>query len=137
MSDTLTLPVDKEIDARGSFCPGPLMELIRGMNIYAGVTTVYLDEEPRIPAVYQLAKTKNVVVVPFFISDGLHVREDIPVLLGEPQRVVQARLAQGQPTWRNPTAEHGKLVWYSAGVGTEPTIANVILQRVREAATKL
>lgn len=24
--------IDKEIDARGSFCPGPLMELIRGMK---------------------------------------------------------------------------------------------------------
>ncbi len=26
------IKVDKEIDARGSFCPGPLMELIRGMK---------------------------------------------------------------------------------------------------------
>jgi tRNA 2-thiouridine synthesizing protein A len=32
MLDTQTLAVDKEIDARGSFCPGPLMELIRGMK---------------------------------------------------------------------------------------------------------
>ncbi len=30
-----TLPdvhIDREIDARGSFCPGPLMELIRGLK---------------------------------------------------------------------------------------------------------
>jgi tRNA 2-thiouridine synthesizing protein A len=28
-----TLPaLDKEIDARGSFCPGPLLELIRGVR---------------------------------------------------------------------------------------------------------
>ena len=26
------ITIDKEIDARGSFCPGPLMELIRGMK---------------------------------------------------------------------------------------------------------
>ena len=32
MMDTLDFAVDKEIDARGSFCPGPLMELIRGMK---------------------------------------------------------------------------------------------------------
>ncbi len=31
---TLTdIIIDKEIDARGSFCPGPLMELIRGMKV--------------------------------------------------------------------------------------------------------
>ena len=107
---------------------------IRTMQIYAEVHAVYLDEKPNIPELYNLAQTKNVVVVPFFISDGLHVREDIPVLLGEPQRTVQARLAQGQPTWRNPSEKHGKLVWYSASVGTDPSIANVILERVREAA---
>ncbi|HVB22779.1 MAG TPA: sulfurtransferase TusA family protein [Ktedonobacteraceae bacterium] len=32
MSELSTIPVDKEIDARGSFCPGPLMELIRGIK---------------------------------------------------------------------------------------------------------
>ena len=35
---------------------------------------------------HALAQTKNLVVVPFFISDGLHTQEDIPVLLGEPER---------------------------------------------------
>ena len=109
-------------------------ELIRAMNIYADVQAVYLDEEPHIPELYALSKTKNVVVVPFFISDGLHVREDIPVLLGESKRIVQARLAQGQPTWRNPTEKQGRLVWYSPSVGTEASIVNVILERVREAA---
>lgn len=27
-----TIPVTRKIDARGSFCPGPLMELIRGIR---------------------------------------------------------------------------------------------------------
>ena len=81
----------------------------------------------------KLAKTKNIVVVPFFISDGLHAVEDIPVLLGEPERIVKERLAAGQPTWRNPTERDGKLVWYSPSVGTEPQLADVILERVREA----
>ena len=74
------------------------------------------------------------VVVPFFMSDGLHVTEDIPVLLGEAARVVKERLAQGRPTWRNPTEKHGKRVWYSGSVGTEPGLAEVILDRVRESA---
>jgi sirohydrochlorin cobaltochelatase len=73
------------------------------------------------------------VVVPFFISDGMHTQEDIPVLLGEPERAVKERLAAGQPTWRNPTEKRGKRVWYAPAVGTEPHIADVILERVREA----
>jgi sirohydrochlorin cobaltochelatase len=109
-------------------------ELIRAQNIYAGVHAVFLDEEPRIARCFQMAQTRNMVMVPFFISDGLHVREDIPVLLGEPERIVQTRLSQDQPTWRNPTEKQGKLVWYSPSVGTDSSIANVILERVREAS---
>lgn len=32
MTDTATPPVGRTIDARGSFCPGPLMELIRAIR---------------------------------------------------------------------------------------------------------
>ena len=32
MTETTTPQVTRTIDARGSFCPGPLMELIRGMK---------------------------------------------------------------------------------------------------------
>ncbi len=109
-------------------------ELIRAQTLYAAVHAIFLEEDPRIAACHSLAQTKNCVVVPFFISDGLHVTEDIPVLLGEPERVVKARLAAGQPTWRNPTEVRGKLIWYSPSVGTEPLLADVILERVREAA---
>jgi len=112
------------------------VELIRAMKLYGDVQAIYLEEEPRIPKCYELAKTKNVVIVPFFISDGMHTHEDIPVLLGGPQRVVKQRLAAGQPTWRNPTERHGKLVWYASAVGTEPGIADVILERVREQAVE-
>jgi sirohydrochlorin cobaltochelatase len=91
-----------------------------------------MEEEPRIADCYTLAQTRNLVVVPFFISDGLHPNEDIPVMLGEPSRLVQERLAQGQPTWRNPTQKKGKHVWYTKSIGSEPHIADVILERVRE-----
>jgi sirohydrochlorin cobaltochelatase len=112
-------------------------ELIRAQKIYADVHAVFMEESPRIAGCHALAHTKNCVVVPFFISDGLHVTADIPVLLGEPERIVQARLAAGQPTWRNPTEIHGKLIWYSNSVGTEPGLAVVILERVREASTSI
>ena len=32
MTDILTTPAAKVVDARGSFCPGPLMELIRAIR---------------------------------------------------------------------------------------------------------
>ena len=107
--------------------------LIRAMNLYAEVHAAFMEEEPRIENIYEAAQAKNIVMVPFFISDGLHSFEDIPVMLGEPARVVQERFKSGQPTWRNPTEKHGKRVWYSASIGNEPHLAEVILERVREA----
>jgi tRNA 2-thiouridine synthesizing protein A len=52
MADTLTTPTAKVVDARGSFCPGPLMELIRAirdsavgtvLNVYSTDTGSKLD----------------------------------------------------------------------------------------------
>ena len=108
------------------------VELIRAMNVYAEVHAVFMEETPRIADCYELAQAKHIVMVPFFISDGLHSFEDIPVMLGESERVVQGRLKSGQPTWRNPTEKQGKLVWYTPSIGSEPHIADVILERVRE-----
>jgi len=111
------------------------VELIRARNLYAEVHAIFMEENPRIGDACTIARTKNLVIVPFFISDGLHVVEDIPVLLGEPERLVKERHAAGQPTWRNPTEKNGKLIWYSPSVGTEPLLADVILERVKEAAS--
>ncbi len=110
------------------------VELIRAQNIYAEVHASFMEEEPRIGNCYAIAQAKNIVMVPFFISDGLHTFEDIPVMLGEPARVVQERFKAGQPTWRNPTEKHGKHLWYSASIGSEPLLVDVILERVRQAA---
>ena len=110
------------------------VELIRAQHLYAAVHAVFMEEAPRIADCYTLAPTKNLVMVPFFISDGLHSYEDIPMMLGEPERVVRERLRQGQPTWRNPTEKQGKHVWYSSSIGSEPLLADVILERVRERA---
>lgn len=110
------------------------VELIRALKEYAAVHGVFMEEEPRIGACYQLAQTRNIVVVPFFISDGMHTREDIPVLLGQAKRGVRQRLANGQPPWHNPTERNGKLVWYASAVGTDPGMVDVIIERVREAA---
>src|SRR5438094_5421738 len=57
-------------------------EKIRALGRYAAVLNVYMEESPLVSDWKKLTKTRNVVVVPFFISDGLHSYEDIPVLLG-------------------------------------------------------
>jgi sirohydrochlorin cobaltochelatase len=110
------------------------VELIRAEEIYADVHAVFMEEEPRIGDCYRLTRTRNLIMVPFFISDGLHSNEDIPVMLGESGEAVRERLRSGKPTWRNPTEKNGKRTWYTSSVGSEPHIADVILERVRELA---
>jgi sirohydrochlorin cobaltochelatase len=111
-------------------------ELIRTKNIYADVVAVFLEEDPKISNCYELAKTRNMVVVPFFIGQGMHVLEDIPILLGEPERIVKKRLQEGKFPWRNPTERKGKLVWYAESVGNDLALAEAILERVKEAAQR-
>ncbi len=47
MLELSDVTITKEIDARGSFCPGPLMELIRGIKVVPvqGVVAV-LSSDP-------------------------------------------------------------------------------------------
>jgi sirohydrochlorin cobaltochelatase len=109
-------------------------ELIRAQNVYAGVHAVFLEEAPKVSECFYLAETRHIVVVPFFISEGMHTQEDIPVMLGDSKRIVQQRLGMRQPPWRNPTERNGKLIWYSAAVGTHTKIAEVVLERVTGAS---
>ncbi len=102
------------------------VELIRAMNRYAGAHAVFLDQEPRVETCHALATTKALVVVPFFISDGLHTQEDLPRRLGL-TRLGPKRVA-------NPSIVQGRNVWFSGAVGTDPTMVDVILARAAEAA---
>jgi sirohydrochlorin cobaltochelatase len=112
------------------------VECLRALKTYAMVEGVFMEEEPGIADCCRLAVTRHVVVVPFFISDGLHTYEDIPVMLGETETNVRARIAAGQPGWRNPTEKKERLIWYARGIGGEPLMADVILERAREMAVK-
>jgi sirohydrochlorin cobaltochelatase len=109
------------------------VEQVRAQRVYADVRAVFLEEEPSIGECYRLARTRNLVVVPFFLSAGPHVVEDIPRLLGEPEQVLKQRLARGQRSWRNPTERNDRRVWYAEAVGSAPEVAAVIVERVREA----
>jgi hypothetical protein len=70
----------------------------------------------------------GLVVVPFFIADGLHSYQDIPVLLGIMEET-GAALSEGGSFGNNPHALHGRQLFYSNAIGTEPLLAAVILDR--------
>ena len=110
------------------------VERLRAAGRFHDVHAVFMEEEPRVADWDRLAGTDNVVVVPFFVSDGLHSYEDIPVLLGESESVVRARMANRQPTWCNPTSLRNRRVWYTRSIGDEPHVPDVILERVAELA---
>jgi sirohydrochlorin cobaltochelatase len=123
-----------ERDPASRQAPEAHAEIIRGMNLFGSVAALFLEEEPRLADFHRLAATRKVVVVPFFIGEGWHVRHDIPALLGEPEAEVRRRLESKQPPWRNPTEKHGKLVWYSPPAGTDPLVVEIICDRLESAA---
>jgi sirohydrochlorin cobaltochelatase len=98
---------------------------------YHSVVDAYMEEQPFIAEWDQLADAPNVIVVPFFISDGLHSYQDIPVLLGiEPE--VGPAASQREVFRHNPHHLRGKTLYYSSAIGTERLIADVILDQVRD-----
>lgn len=98
---------------------------------YAAVLDAYMEEQPFIAEWDKLASTPHVVVVPFFISDGLHSYQDIPVLLGiEPE--VGPAASQREVFRHNPHHLRGKTLYYSSAIGTERLIADVILDQIRD-----
>ena len=109
------------------------VERIRQLNLFAAVHGGFLEEAPRLSDYHQVAHTRNIIVVPFFLGDGRHTQEDIPVMLGEPKHLVAQRCKLGQPPWRNPTEKKSRLIWYSSPIGSAPQVADVILERVHEA----
>src|SRR5436305_14665405 len=106
-------------------------EKIRALAKYADVLNVYMEEPPLVSDWQKLTTTTNVVVVPFFISDGLHSYEDIPVLLGitkerstrlrSPERptsrqAMTSRVARGEVFRRNPYKVDGRSLFYAPSI---------------------
>jgi sirohydrochlorin cobaltochelatase len=106
------------------------VDLIVASNAgYAAVLDAYMEEAPFIAEWHEIATTPHVVVVPFFISDGLHSFQDIPVLLGI-ESEVGAALSQREVFRHNPHSIRGKTLYYSSAIGTERLLADVILDQV-------
>ncbi len=106
--------------------------LIRaGGGGFAEVVDAYMEEAPLVSEWHTLTTAPNVIVVPFFIADGLHSYQDIPVLLGFESEVGAA--ASERDVFRhNPHELHGRRLYYSSAIGTEALMADVILNQVEE-----
>lgn len=108
-----------------------VLQIIDSNTRFAAVLDAYMEEQPFIADWHQLAHTPNVIIVPFFISDGLHSYQDIPVLLGiEPE--VGPAASQRDVFRHNPHHLHNKTLYYSSAIGTERLIADVILDQVND-----
>ncbi|MBX9742097.1 MAG: cobalamin biosynthesis protein CbiX [Chthoniobacterales bacterium] len=101
--------------------------LIQAMGLYGEVLPAYMEEAPLISDWHTLASKKNVLVVPFFISDGLHSYQDIPLLLGIEKEIGPAA-SQAEVFRRNPYYLQGKTLYYASAIGTETMIEEIILE---------
>ncbi|AZI43072.1 cobalamin biosynthesis protein CbiX [Deinococcus psychrotolerans] len=100
-------------------------ERMRQSGKFAEVHAFFLDEEPKITGWQQHVKAKNIVLVPFFASEGWHTLETIPEDIGLTGEVtVFERLG---------TEGQTQTMYYSKPVGTHPAIAEVIVQLAEEA----
>jgi sirohydrochlorin cobaltochelatase len=109
-------------------------ERIRSRGEYASVLNAYMEEPPLISDWDRLTSAPNVIVVPFFIADGLHSYEDIPVLLGiEPNTgVVPTSRAQSGDVFRqNPHHLRGRSLFYAGSIGTDSRFADVIIEQAK------
>jgi sirohydrochlorin cobaltochelatase len=96
---------------------------IRARGLFADCQGVLMEQKPFVKDWRTLTGCPDVIVVPFFISDGLHSYEDIPVLLGLTHNVHKAGFT-------NPHREGERRLWYATAIGTATTMADLILAQV-------
>jgi len=98
---------------------------VRKRGRFDEVRALYMDEEPEIDDVADHFESEDVVVVPLFVADGYHTREDIPE---------DAGLTDDHRTgWDTPARVDSCRIWYAGAVGTEPLMADVVLERAADA----
>ncbi|MEY2480404.1 MAG: sirohydrochlorin cobaltochelatase [Verrucomicrobiota bacterium] len=116
------------------------VEKIRALGKYASVLNVYMEEAPLVADWRKLTSTPNVVVVPFFISDGLHSYEDIPELLGITTGSLDSA-RDDEVFQRNPYKIDSRDLFYAPSIGTDARFADIIVEqaaafdRIAESAT--
>ncbi len=99
------------------------------MGLYAEVLAGFMEEEPFCSDWTRMAARRQVIAVPFFISDGLHSYQDIPVLLGI-EAETTAAASQREIFRQNPHRLGDRELYYASAIGTERMFADVMLDQV-------
>lgn len=102
---------------------------IAARSEFAEVFGVFMEEEPFVIDWRKIASQRKVIAVPFFVSDGLHSYQDIPVLLGIESEPTAAA-SKMDVFRRNPYRIEGREVFYASAIGTEPLFADIVLDQV-------
>ena len=102
---------------------------IRDRDRFDEVRALYMDEDPEVDDLPNFFESDDVVLVPLFIADGYHTQEDIPEDVG-----LCADYTDGYDV---PTVVDDTRVWYAGAVGTEPLMADVVLERAADAGADL
>ena len=100
---------------------------IRARDRFAEVRALFMDEEPEVDDVTDYFESDDIVVVPLFIADGYHTQEDIPADMGLTDD------GDGRGAYDVPTTVDGHDIWYAGAIGTEPLLADVVLERAADA----
>lgn len=95
-------------------------------GIFATVRAGFLDQPPDVGDVLGTMPERRMVLVPLFVAEGWHTQETIPDDLGINRPAVSAV-----------TERDGRTIFYAAPVGTFPEVAEIILQRAREAGARI
>jgi sirohydrochlorin cobaltochelatase len=103
-------------------------ERIRARGQFASVLNAYMEEPPLIADWDKLTTAPNVIVVPFFVSDGLHSYEDIPRLLG-------LKRPKEEPFRENPHRLRGRNLYYGNAIGTDARFADIIVEQALNASS--
>ena len=118
---------------------------IRDRDRFAEVRALFMDEEPAVDDVTDYFggevrrgseqssghRPRDIVVVPLFIADGYHTQEDIPADIG----LVEGD--DGRGAYDVPTRVDGHDIWYAGAIGTEPLLADVVLERAADAGADI
>ncbi len=97
-------------------------EAVRQLDVAGEVLALYLDDTPTIADVYQLTSAPNLIVVPYFLTNGSHTTIDVPRELGMDER----RRTEG-------VIINGRRVYYTQPVGVEDDLRQAIIQLAHEA----
>lgn len=107
--------------ARSRRATESLAAVLQDRGVCARVLPFFLDEEPTVDDIYSRLPPYDVIVVPFLIGGGRHSTQDIPTRLGI--------LGPSRQTLPISRLVHGRFVVCDTPVGTDPRLADIIVQR--------